>query len=447
MKEIEVQTEIVSSVSATTKQEIEVRDPCEWTWVEASIWTDRMLAALGNGVKGRKWYSLMDKVYSMETLMRSWWKVESNDGASGIDRVTIERFKTNSSQYLKELQEQLKNGSYQPMPVKRVYIEKGNGQFRPLGIPVIKDRVVQAALKMVMEPIFEMEFLDMSYGFRPERGCKDALREVNSLLKADYRWVVDADLKGYFDTIPHEPLIGLIKQKISDGQILALLDKFLKQRIVDGLECWEPTQGCPQGAVLSPLLANLYLHPLDKLMMENGFKIIRYADDFVTLCQTQEEAEKALVLIQQWTSSNGLTLHPSKTHLGNCMIPGQGFEFLGYRFENGRRTVRAKSLKSFKDKIRLKTKRTRGNSLYSVIHDINPILKGWFEYYKQAHLWIFNSIDGWIRRRLRAMLRKQMKRPGSGKGPNDHLRWPNKFFASKGLFSLHSAFVLASQSR
>lgn len=442
-----MQTETVSTVSVMTKQEIEAREPCEWAWVEASIWTDRMLAALGNGVKGRKWYSLMDKVYSMGTLMRAWWKVESNDGASGIDRVTIERFRANSSQYLKELQVQLRNGTYQPLPVKRVYIDKGNGQSRPLGIPVVKDRVVQAALKMVMEPIFEMEFLDMSYGFRPERGCKDALSEVNSLLKAGYLWVVDADLKSYFDTIPHEPLLGLIKQKISDGQILTLLEKFLKQRIVDGLECWEPTQGCPQGAVLSPLLANLYLHPLDKLMTENGFKMVRYADDFVTLCQSQEEAERALTLIQQWTSENELILHPSKTHLGHCMTPGQGFEFLGYRFENGRRTVRVKSLKSFKDKIRLKTKRNRGNSLFAVINDINPILKGWFEYYKHAHIWTFNSIDGWIRRRLRAMLRRQIKRPGFGKCINDHIRWPNNFFASQGLFSLYAAFVIASQSR
>ena len=442
-----MQDEIISTVSVMTKQEIETQIPYKWNWVEASIWTDSMLAALGNGVKGGKWYSLMDKVYSMNTLIRAWWKVESNHGVSGIDRITIERFNANAVKYLKELHVQLRNGSFQPLPVKRVYIDKGNGQTRPLGIPVVKDRVVQAALKMVLEPIFEKDFLDMSYGFRPERGCKDALREVNNLLTAGYCWVVDADLKSYFDTIPHDPLLDLIKQKISDGQLLFLLEKFLKQPIVDGLERWEPTQGSPQGAVLSPLLANLYLHPLDKVMKENGFKMVRYADDFVILCQSQKEAETALTHIQQWTSENELILHPEKTHLGNYTHSGQGFEFLGYRFENGKRTVRAKSLKAFKDKIRLKTKRTCGHSLFTVIREINPILKGWFEYYKHAHKWTFNSIDGWIRRRFRAILRKQLKRPGFGKCINDHRRWPNQFFASRGLFSLHTAFIVACQSR
>ena len=442
-----MQTEMISTVSSTTKQEIEACEPCKWTWVEASIWTERMLAALGNGDKGGKWFSLIDKVYSMETLMRAWCKVKANKGVSGIDRVSIERFEANSSQYLKELQLHLRNGSYQPLPVKRVYIDKGNGQSRPLGIPVVKDRVVQAALKMVLEPIFEKEFLDVSYGFRPRRGCKDALREVNKLLKSGYHWVVDADLKSYFDTIPHQPLLKLVEQEISDGQILTLIERYLKQPIVDDLKRWEPTLGTPQGAVLSPLLANLYLHPLDKLMTNSGFKIIRYADDFVALCQSKEEAENALKLIQHWTENNDLILHPTKTHLGNYMLPGQGFDFLGYRFETGKRTVKAKSLKSFKDKIRLKTKRKGGTSLWHVINEINPILRGWFEYYKHAHFWIFNSIDGWIRRRLRARLRKHRKQGGSAKGINDHIRWPNKFFASYGLFSLHAAYISASRSR
>jgi len=436
----------VSTVPARAIQDAETQ-PRDWSWVEATIWTERMLAALDNGVKGSKWFSLIDKVARAGTLQAAWRKVARNAGAAGMDGQSVEKFAARADDYLNELEAALKNGTYRPQPVKRVEIPKGPGQTRPLGIPAVKDRIVQTALKLVIEPIFENDFLDMSHGFRPGRGCKDALRQVDVLLKEGHTHVVDADLKGYFDSIPHERLMVRVEERISDGRILDLIRAYLAQDIVQGIKRWTPTGGTPQGAVISPLLANLYLHPLDVRMKEKGYRMVRYADDFVVLCRTAEEAQAALNEVQAWVEDNGLTLHPDKTHVGDCREAGQGFDFLGYRFEAGRRWVRKKSLKSLRDRIRAKTGRTRGVSLKSMIADLNPMLKGWFGYFKHAHPLEFQRLDGFIRRRLRALLRKQEKRPGFGRCQADHVRWPNAFFAEQGLFTITGAHVLASQSR
>ena len=414
---------------------------------EATVWTKRMLAALGNGVKGGKWYSLMDKVYAPSTLLAAWWMVRSNKGAAGIDRISVERFEEQSGKYLSELHESLKDGTYRPDAVKRVYIPKSDGKQRPLGIPTVKDRIVQGAVKLVIEPIFEKEFLPMSYGFRPGRGCKDALREVDGQIKAGNTWVVDADLKSYFDTIPHELLMEQVGQRISDGELLDVIRLFLKQEVMDGMESWTPTGGTPQGAVLSPLLANIYLHPLDRLITEAGMKMVRYADDFVILCENEERAQEALKHVREWTVANGLTLHPDKTHLGDCSQRGRGFEFLGYRFEAGRRWIRRKSIKALRDKIRDKTWRARSGSMGLIIEELNPMLKGWFNYFKHAHRTEYKSIDGFIRRRLRALLLRRNKRKGLGKTIKTHKRWPNAYFAKLGLFTMHEARVSACQSR
>jgi RNA-directed DNA polymerase len=243
--------------------------------VEPLIWTENMLAALDNGVKGGKWFSLIDKVYSETTLWLAWEQVQANKGSAGIDQISIERFEANAGYYLQELHEALKEETYNPQAVKRVYIPKAGGKRRPLGIPVVKDRIVQTAIKLVIEPIFENEFLERSYGFRPMRGCKDGLRQVDYLLKAGYVWVLDADLKSYFDTIPHNELMGHLESKISDGKLLSLIERYLKQDIVDGLERWTPETGTPQGAVLSPLLANIYLHPLDQMLHQEGYQSVR----------------------------------------------------------------------------------------------------------------------------------------------------------------------------
>jgi RNA-directed DNA polymerase len=408
--------------------------------VEASIWTERMVSALVNGVEGGKWYSLMDKVYAPKTLALAWEKVRANRGAAGVDGQSVERFEAQADRYLAELSRDLREGSYRPEAVKRVEIPKANGQTRPLGIPTVKDRIVQTALKLVIEPIFEVQFLATSYGFRPGRSCKDALREVDRLLKAGYTHVVDADLKAYFDSIPHEQLMERVEASIRDGRVLDLIRGWLKQDILRGLERWTPTGGTPQGAVISPLLANVYLHPLDERLMARDYRMVRYADDFVVLCASREEAEAALGLIRDWVAENGLTLHPDKTHLGDCRQAGQGFDFLGYRFEAGKRWVRKKSLKRFKDGLRAKTRRTRGASLERIIADLNPTLRGWFGYFKHAHSSTFRKLDGFIRRRLRALLRKQEKRPGIGRCLADQQRWNNAFFAAAGLFALYPAW-------
>jgi RNA-directed DNA polymerase len=406
-----------------------------------------MVSALVNGVRGGKWYSLMDKLIRPATLEAAWQKVARNKGAAGVDGQSIERFAVQAERYLQELQASLKEGSYRPCPVKRVEIPKADGQTRPLGIPTVKDRIVQTALKMVIEPIFEVQFRPVSYGFRPGRSCKDALREVDRLLKSGFTWVVDADLKSYFDTIPHDKLMTRVASAISDGAVLALVESFLQQDIMKDMARWTPTTGTPQGAVISPLLANLYLHPLDLLMEESGCRMVRYADDFVILCRTEDEALAALRQVAAWVGANGLTLHPDKTRVGDIRQPGQGFDFLGYRFEAGRRLVRKKSLKALKDKVRGMTSRSRGDSLERIITDLNPILRGWFGYFKHATPALFGVIDGFVRRRLRAILRKQEKRPGMGRCQADHQRWPNAFFAAQGLFTLHAAFVQARHSR
>lgn len=435
-----------AAVPDRAKQEAEP-PPRDWSWVETSIWTERMLAALDNGVKGSKWFSLIDKVARADTLQGAWEKVARNRGAAGVDGQSAETFAARAETYLQELEQVLKQGDYRPQPVKRADIPKGSGQTRPLGIPVVKDRIVQTALKRVIEPIFEREFHDSSYGFRPGRGCKAALREVDRYVKEGHTHVVDADLKSYFDSIPHDKLLARVEERISDGRILDLIRAYLSQDIMKGLERWTPTAGTPQGAVISPLLANLYLHPLDCQMALKGYRMVRYADDFVVLCRTAEEAQAALAEIRAWVEGNGLTLHPDKTRVGDCREAGQGFDFLGYRFEAGKRWVRKKSLKALKEKLRSKTGRTNGKSLRSLIEELNPILKGWFGYFKHAHRLEFERLDGLIRRRLRALLRKREKRPGMGRCHADHKHWPNAYFAEHGLFTLTGALVLASQSR
>jgi RNA-directed DNA polymerase len=435
----------VSGVPAGATQEAEAHDL--WWWVEATVWTTRMVSALVNGVKGGKWFSLVDKVYRSETLEAAWRKVAGNKGAAGVDGQSVERFEAGAERYLSELREALKTGAYRPAPVKRVDIPKGDGKTRPLGIPTVKDRIVQTALKMVIEPIFEAEFREGSYGFRPGRGCKDALREVDRRIKEGFTYVVDADLTSYFDTIPQERLMSLVAQKIGDGRVLALIEGYLRQDVMKGMERWTPTAGTPQGAVISPLLANIYLHALDLLMEERGYRMVRYADDFVILCRTAEEAQEALRQVEAWVNANGLTLHPDKTRIGDCREPGQGFEFLGYRFEAGRRFVRKKSLQAFKDRVRAKTRRTRAVAVKQIIRELNPMLRGWFGYFKHAVPSQLRLMDGFIRRRLRAVLRKQNKRPAFGLCPNDHLRWPNAYFANLGLLTLATAQAHARRSR
>lgn len=433
-----------TAVPARAKQAGETH--ARWGWVEAAVWTERMLTALDEGVKGGRWFSLMDKVYAPANLRSAFARVKANGGAAGVDHQTIEMFEHCLEENLTTLANQLREGRYQPQPIRRVWIPKpGRSEKRPLGIPTVRDRVVQGAVRNVLEPIFEREFAERSYGFRPQRGCKDALRRVDQLLKQGATWVVDADLKSYFDTIPQEPLMERVKEKVADGRVLELLQAFLRQGVMDGLEEWTPERGTPQGAVLSPLLANVYLNSLDWKMEEAGYEMVRYADDFVILCHSEAAARAALSQVIDWTAAAGLSLHAEKTRVIEATAPG-GFDFLGYHFEGGHRRPRRKSLKKFKDTLRLQTRRTQGHSLAVIISDVNRTLRGWFEYYKHSHRYTFSALDQWLRMRLRSVLRHRQGRRGRGRG-RDHQRWPNAYFQQQGLFSLVTAHACLCQSR
>ena len=404
-----------------------------------------MLTALEQGVKGGKWFSLIDKVYAPDNLAAAFTRVAANGGAAGVDHQTVAQYERQLSVNQEKLATELKDGSYCPQAVRRVWINKpGTKERRPLGIPTVRDRVAETALRNVMEPIFERDFAEQSYGFRPQRGAKQALRRVDALLRAGYTWVVDADLKSYFDSIPHEPLLARVQEKVSDGRVIKLLQAYLEQGVMEGLASWTPTAGTPQGAVISPLLSNIYLDPLDRLLAERRAELVRYADDFVILCRTEAEAQQALSWVQDWTVRNGLNLHPEKTRIVDATIRG-GFDFLGYHFERGYRWPRAKSIKKLRDTIRSKTRRTNGQALTVIIADVNKTLRGWFEYFKHSHKTTFRRQDSWVRMRLRSILRKRQHLRGRGRGA-DHQRWPNAYFAKHGLCSLATAHELSGQS-
>jgi RNA-directed DNA polymerase len=429
-------------VTERSKQTGDIR--VRWTWVEPTVWTERMLAALEIGVKGGVWFSLVDKVYAPRVLEAAWRRVRKNRGSGGVDRVTVDGFAWNLEDRLSKLSRHLKEGTYVPLPIWRTWIPKPDKGKRPLGIPAVCDRVVQTALRYVLEPIFERMFCEHSYGFRPSRGAKDALRRVDQFLKRGYRYVIDVDLKSYFDTIPHGRLMELVEERIADGRILALLRAYLKQGILEGMRSWTPTRGTPQGAVISPLLANIYLHSLDRLMEEAGFEMTRYADDFIVQCRTAEEAQRAMEMIRQWVDEAGLTLHPEKTRVVDMTKPG-GFDFLGYHFERGKKYPRKSSLKKFKDTIRRKTKRNNGRRLEDIIESVNRTSRGWYEYFKHSDKHTFERLDPWIRMRLRSILRKRKGDRGRGRG-QDHHRWPNAYFAGYGLFAMLEAHASACQS-
>jgi len=404
-----------------------------------------MLTALEEGVKGGKWFRLIDKVYALPNLRKAFARVQANSNAAGVDHVTVEEFERHLEANLEKLAQSLRDGTYRPQAIRRAWIPKlGSTEMRPLGIPTVRDRVVQAALRAVLEPIFERDFAAQSYGFRPKRGCKDALRRVNTLLEQGYDWVVDADLKSYFDTIPHSTLMDRVGEKVADGKVLRLLEAFLHARVMETAKGWTPEGGTPQGAVVSPLLSNIYLDSLDHLMAEKGIEMVRYADDFVVLCRSQVAAQEALAVVRDWTLTVGLTLHPVKTRIVDATQDG-GFDFLGYHFERGSRWPRQKSLDKFKDTVRAKTRRHNGQSLQAVTTDLNRTLRGWFEYFKHSPRSTFTALDQWVRMRLRSLLRFRQGRKGRGRGA-DHQRWPNAFFAKQGLFSLAEARALACQS-
>ena len=410
-----------------------------WDWVERSVWTPRMLEALENGVKGGRWYSLIDKVAHEANVRAAWNQVRANDGASGVDHVSIKEFERGLDENIESVVKELRSDSYAPQAIRRVFIPKPGrpGEQRPLGIPTVRDRVVQTAVRNVLEPIFEIGFAEHSYGFRPERGAKDALRRVRQGIERGLFHVVDADFKSYFDTIPHERLMQQLSLKVSDGKVLALIDGWLHQQVMEAAGAWTPTKGSPQGAVISPLLANVYLDELDHRVADAGFEMVRYADDFVILCASRQEAERALLMVTQWTAEAGLTLHPEKTRLVD-LSAGETFDFLGYEFHHDRQWMSRRSVKRFRDRLRELTPRLSGDSMKRMIGTLNRTLQGWYQYFRHVNAWMLNRLDGWVRTRLRRVLWRYR----GGKGylpPICNSNWPNAYFAQLGLFSLYAA--------
>ena len=413
-------------------------------WAHPTVWTERMLdTLLTNKVRGGKWHTLIDKVFAPLNLYSSARKVLGKKGAPGVDQQTVEDFDEQSRAELQRLHQLLREDRYQPDLVRRTWIPKpGSSEKRPLGIPTVRDRVVQTALVHVLEPILDATFHERSYGFRHERGCHDALRRVEELLEAGYAFVVDADLKSYFDTIPKDRLLAIVQQKVSDSRLLKLIKQYLDQGILEELRTWTPEAGVPQGAVLSPVLANAYLNPLDHQMANSGYEMVRYADDFVILCRTKEEAEGALAEVQAWVSEQGLTLHPTKTRIVDYRE--ESFAFLGYSFRGRFRFPRAKSHEKFTSRIRELTPRKSGESLEDTILKLNRSLHGWFHYFRHCFWNIFKDYDGMIRRRLRRLLLKRHRR-NPQRLPRTH-RWPNAYFAEQGLLSLQDAHLRFVQS-
>jgi RNA-directed DNA polymerase len=407
----------------------------------ASVWTERMVEALATR---EAWYSLIDKVIDERTLWRAWYRVEANAGAAGVDRVDVGRFARTATERLRRLGEALKSGSYRPQAVRRVEIPKSDGGRRPLGIPTVTDRVVQAAVVEVIEPIFESRFAPRSYGFRAGRGCKDALRDVDEALKTGLVHVVDADLKSYFDSIPHARLMSRVHERVKDGTVLRLIEGFLKQPIMSEVANWTPEAGTPQGAVLSPLLANIYLHPLDVQMQEAGYRMVRYADDFVVLCESAEAAQAALARIRCWVAEAGLTLHPEKTRLADLSQAAGHFDFLGYRFYGTSdgdigRTIKPKKRKALYARLAELTPRKNGKSTAELVRQVSVWLRGVFGYFKHADQRALSTIDAHVRYRLRRIFAKRLRLGGAAKGWSAHHRWRNNHFLELGLFSLAAA--------
>ena len=428
-----------AAVAATPKQAGETpQRKITLSLGSSAVWTARMMATLERGIEGGQWYSLVDKVWNEKHLQMAAWSVIGKDGAPGVDGQSCEQLEKHVAETVAELSRLLQAERYEPKPVKRVWIEKlGTTEKRPLGIPTVRDRVVQTALTYVLEPIFERDFAEHSYGFRPGRNAQQAVARVETLLGQGQVWVVDADLKGYFDSIPQDQLMAAVGKKVADGRVLRLLEKYLGQGVLDSAKGWQPTgQGTPQGAVISPLLANLYLDPLDQEMAREGRDMTRYADDFIIQCGSRAEAEEALAEVTTWVKEAGLVLHPTKTRIVDASQPG-GFDFLGWHFERGLKWPREKSVTRFKEVLRERTQRTNGQSMLVVISGLNRRLSGWARYFAGGNGSLYTELDQWLRMRLRSILRKREGRKGRGRGL-DHHRYPNAYFAELGLISLNA---------
>jgi group II intron reverse transcriptase/maturase len=374
----------------------------------------------------RKAHSLIDKVYNWKNLVTAWRRVRANKGAHGLDRVTIRQFEADWETHLREIQRQLLEKRFTPLPVRRVYIPKASNpkQRRPLGIPTVADRVVGQALLQILDPLFDSSLSERSFGFRKGRKAHHAIATVIRDAKDGYRHVVDADIASFFDRIDHHVEMSFVSARIADGRVLNLIEAFLKAGVSENGSVHVPTEGTPQGGVISPWLSNLVLDELDKALEGRGLRHVRYADDFVVLTQTRQEAQDALVFVQEVLGKIKLSLHETKTRLADF---NEGFEFLGFRFRRSRLGVKAQSLERFKDRIRSLTRRQQGRNVEAVIADVNAVLRGWSGYFGVAEVAdVYTKLDRWIRMRIRSFRFQR-------RCMNDNWRLTNKHLVKWGV--------------
>jgi len=371
-----------------------------------------------------KAHSLIDKVYNWNNLWSAWRKVRANKGAHGLDRVTIRAFEKDVETHLKELQRKLMEDRFEPQMVRRVYIPKASNpkQKRPLGIPVVIDRVCQQAIYQVLSPIFEPHFSARSFGFRPGRKAHHAIATAIQDAREGYVCVVDADIASFFDRIDHQVVISRVCVRIADGRVIALLKAFLKAGINDCGVVSVPTEGTPQGGVISPLLANIVLDSFDQDIEAQGWRHVRYADDFVIFTKSTEEAVQALAHAKEVLGTLKLSLHETKTRLTDFR---EGFEFLGFHFRGFRLGIRARSLAKFKDRVRYVTRRQQGRNIDAVLQDLNPVIRGYANYFGVAEVYrTFRVLDKWIRMRVRCFRLKHKTRLANRRLPSRMLqRW------------------------
>lgn len=386
----------------------------------------------GPGTLGPKAHSLIDKVYSWTNLYTAWRRVRRNKGAHGLDRVTIRHFEADLVIHLLEIQRKLRERRYEPQPVRRVYIPKTSDpkKRRPLGIPVVADRIVGQALLLVLDPLFDEQLSDRSFAYRKGMDAHSAIDILTGDIEEGYRIVFDADIASFFDRLSHQVVMARVRRRIADGQVLNLIEAFLKAGIHENGVVHVPTEGTPQGGVISPWLANLVLDDLDKALESKELRFVRYADDFVIVCKTRREAVMASDLVRSVLETLQLELNEEKTSLTSST---QGFEFLGFLIRRGHVIVRPKAIQRFKDRVRWLTRRQQGRNVDQVIQDLNPVLKGWANYFGVVDVTAqFLLLDSWVRMRIRAFKTKRRCR-------RDNARLPNKRLAKWGLLSLNAS--------
>lgn len=387
----------------------------------------------------RKFYQLIDKVYDMDNLEEAWKRVKANKGCAGVDKQSIHDFRLQKETHFREIRRAIKNGTYKATPVLRKYIPKSDGKRRPLGIPTVKDRILQQATKNVIEQIFEMKFMECSYGFRPEKSAHQAIKQIKDYLEQGFTWVIDADIKAFFDSVNHKLLMSFVTNEVSDGKVLNLIESWLEAGVMTEGRIEETKEGTPQGGVISPLLANIYLHEMDKVVTKKvNVRLVRYADDFVIMCNSEWMAKRTMKQLKEILDKLKLQLSETKTKIVNA--EKEEFEFLGFKFRirrgKLRLTPRSKSLRNFKDKVRQATKRQQPVKAQEMVGRLNNVIRGWGNYFKIGEVRVlYKQLDVWIRMRVRSYIEKKKSRLSTKRIPNYILKSEYKLASLKTLIT------------